>query len=64
MIGSFARARLPEMEADALDEFEALLELPDQDLYAWIVGRDAAPDGVDGPVFRALSESAHAVALK
>lgn len=64
VIGGFARDHLPEMDAVALTEFETLLEIPDQDLYAWIVGREVAPDDIDGPVFRALSESAHAVALK
>ena len=64
VIGGFARAHLPGMDTPALDEFEALLEMPDQDLYAWIVGREAAPAELDGPVFRALSDSAHAVAVK
>lgn len=61
VIGGFARARLPEMEAAELAEFEALLELPDQDLYAWIVGREPAPDDVRGPVYDALVASAVAV---
>ncbi|WP_421786552.1 succinate dehydrogenase assembly factor 2 [Hyphobacterium sp.] len=64
VIGGFARAHLPEMNATALAEFEALLEIPDQDLYAWIVGREMPPEEVDGPVFRALSSSAHAVTAK
>ncbi|GJL98196.1 MAG: hypothetical protein DHS20C06_20130 [Hyphobacterium sp.] len=61
VIGGFARARLPDMETAELAEFEALLELPDQDLYAWIVGRESAPDDVRGPVYDALVASAIAV---
>lgn len=61
VIGGFARDHLPGMSEEALDEFEALLELPDQDLYAWVVGREPAPGDIDGPVFKALAKSAHAV---
>lgn len=61
VIGGFARARLPGMGLAELDEFEALLEIPDQELYAWIVGREPAPEFIDGPVFQALAKSAHAV---
>jgi antitoxin CptB len=64
VIGGFARSNLAEMDAAALDAFEALLEIPDQDLYAWIVGREAVPAEVDGPMFQALAKSAHAVAVK
>jgi antitoxin CptB len=61
VIGGFARARLPEMDAAALAEFETLLEIPDQDLYAWIVGREPVPDDFRGPVYDALAASAVAV---
>ncbi len=61
VIGGFARARLADMSENELDEFEALLEIPDQELYAWIVGREPVPQDVDGPVFQALAASAHAV---
>ena len=65
VIGGFARANLPEMSETELAEFDALLEIPDQDLYAWIVGREPAPDEISGgAVFKALAGSAHAVAMK
>ncbi|WP_109260564.1 FAD assembly factor SdhE [Hyphobacterium indicum] len=61
VIGGFARKNLPVMDAAALDEFEALINTPDQDLYAWIVGREQVPDEFRGPVFDALAASAVAV---
>lgn len=61
VIGGFARKNLPEMDSAALNEFEALIETPDQELYAWIVGRETVPDEYRGPVFDALAASAVAV---
>ncbi len=40
----FAGARLQEMDASALDAYEALLEENDQDLYQWISGQAPAPE--------------------
>ncbi len=42
ILGAYADARLGSMDAAALDAFEALLEVGDTDLYAWI-SRDCAP---------------------
>ncbi len=61
VIGGYARKNLPSMSEAALDEFEALIETPDQDLYAWIVGREPVPDEFRGPVFDSLAASAVAV---
>lgn len=54
VIGRFAEANLAQMSADELDEFRALLEVPDQDLYGWIIGRDEAPSNFQGSVLEAL----------
>jgi antitoxin CptB len=62
IIGGFARARLSELSAQQLDEFELLLEQPDQDLYAWIIGREPTPKAFDGEILamlRAFLERAH-----
>ncbi len=50
VIGGFAAAHLAGMSENELDEFEALLALPDHDLYGWITGGNAPAD-VAGPVF-------------
>ena len=62
VIGGYARKNLPNMSEAALDEFEALIDTPDQELYAWIVGREPVPEEFKGPVFDSLAASAVAVA--
>lgn len=43
ILGRFADARLPALTSGQVDEFERLLDAPDQDVYAWIVGAEATP---------------------
>lgn len=43
ILGNFADDRLPMMSDAQLDLFEVLLEVPDQDLYGWIIERDPTP---------------------
>ena len=47
ILGTFAAAELEAMSDDDLDVFEALLEQPDQPLYAWIIGTEPAPAAFD-----------------
>ena len=54
LIGGFARAHLSDMSEDELDEFEALLNVGDNDLYAWARGHGAPPADLDGKVFARL----------
>lgn len=54
LIGGFARAHLPAMSEAELDAFEALLALPDHDLYAWATGTAAPPANLEGPVLDRL----------
>jgi antitoxin CptB len=50
ILGPFADERLVHMEPAELDQFESLLEQPDHDLYAWILGQAQAPAAIEGPV--------------
>ncbi len=43
ILGSFADRYLDEMSPEQLDQFEALLNLPDVVLYGWAIGRDPVP---------------------
>jgi antitoxin CptB len=43
VIGGFAKAHVARLSAEQLGRFEALLDCPDPDLLAWIVGRHKAP---------------------
>ena len=44
ILGSFAERHLTELSGDLVDQFEALLNCPDQTLYSWISGREPIPD--------------------
>jgi antitoxin CptB len=48
ILGPFADKRVAEFSPDQLDLFERLLEVPDQDLYAWITDRLPTPPEWDG----------------
>ncbi len=49
ILGGFADAQLTELDAAGLDAFEALLDAPDQEVYAWITESEPAPPAHDTP---------------
>ncbi len=59
IMGGFADRRLAEMSDLGLDEFERLLDAPDQDVYAWITGASPAPPEHDTPTLAALRAYRH-----
>jgi antitoxin CptB len=59
IIGQFADARIESFDAPALDDFERLIEVPNDDLYSWVVGDIAIPADYDTSVLREL-KSFHA----
>ena len=56
ILGPFADAHLERQEAHDLDHFEALLEQPDHDLYAWIIGQAEPPEAMDVPVLALIRQ--------
>ena len=54
ILGPFADQHVQGMDEDALDAFERLLEVPDQDLYAWIIDRVPTPPEWDGDLMRQI----------
>jgi antitoxin CptB len=54
IMGRFADAYIEQFDETALDHFETLIEAPNADLYAWVVGDAAAPELYDTPVLRQL----------
>jgi antitoxin CptB len=44
ILGRFADATIEALEDEGLDAFEALLDQPDQEVYAWIQGQAAPPE--------------------
>jgi antitoxin CptB len=54
IVGRFADACIDSFSDAALDEFERLIEVPNAELYAWIVGHEPVPAEQDTPVLRQL----------
>ena len=46
IVGRFADAHIATLDAAALDDFERLIEAPNAELYAWVVGTESAPAGL------------------
>jgi antitoxin CptB len=43
LVGGFADAKLPTMSPQELIVFEALLEIPDQQLLSWVTNQESVP---------------------
>jgi antitoxin CptB len=54
IMGRFADAYIEKFDEPALDDFEILIEAPNAELYAWVVGDAAAPARYDTEVLRQL----------
>ncbi len=50
----FTDAHLAGFDARQLDEFEAVLDIPDQHVFDWIMGREAPPQGLRSEVLDLL----------
>ena len=53
IVGRFADAYIGTLDDAALDDFERLIEAPNADLYAWVVGAKDVPQKYDTAVLRA-----------
>ncbi len=56
ILGPFADRYVAAFSPDELDAFERLLEVPDQDLYAWITDRLPTPPEWDGELMRKIKD--------
>lgn len=52
LLGQFARAHVMAFDAAQLDQYEALLEESDNDIFDWASGRSAVPPDKDTSVLR------------
>jgi antitoxin CptB len=50
IFGTFAAAEIESLSEAELDQFEALLAAPDQEVYGWLQGHTPAPQEFDTPV--------------
>jgi antitoxin CptB len=56
IMGRFADAAVEQLSQDELTEFERLIEVPDRELLAWVIGEMDAPAAYDTPLFRRLRD--------
>lgn len=54
VIGRFAKANLGNLTEAEVEDFRLLLEVPDQELYGWIIGREEAPENYQSSVLKKL----------
>jgi antitoxin CptB len=54
IFGAYAEAELARLDEAGLDQLEALLAAPDQEVYAWLRGAAKVPPEYDNPVFAGL----------
>ena len=54
ILGSFADDRLKTLDAEGLDAFEVLLDVPDPVIYDGVIGRAPIPDEMNTPLMREL----------
>jgi len=59
IMGRFADAAIGQLSEDELAEFEALIEVPDRQLLAWVTGEADAPTEYDTALFRRLCDFNH-----
>jgi antitoxin CptB len=56
IMGGFADASIAVMTEPELDEFERLLDVPDQEIYSWFTGEGAVPPHFDTALFRRMRQ--------
>jgi len=54
IFGTFAAREIDSLDENALDDLDALLKAPDQDVFAWLKGEVPVPAAFDTMVFRRL----------
>lgn len=59
ILGIFIEAELDRLSADELDALEALMDVPDDQLYGWIAGRAPVEPPHDTPLFERVRGLRH-----
>ena len=57
--GRFAEHVLEGLSDSELDDYERILELPDDKLFSWATGREQVPEELRSPLLDALLSLAH-----
>ncbi len=56
MLGRFADEQLATLSEAELTELEGWLEIPDQQMFAWVNGMEPAPPEIETGLFRRLRD--------
>ncbi|HET8972903.1 MAG TPA: succinate dehydrogenase assembly factor 2 [Pseudolabrys sp.] len=56
VLGKFADAHLASLTEAELDELDRWLEVPDQQIFAWVNGMEMTPQELDTALFRRLRD--------
>jgi len=56
VLGRFADDNIKTLTDTELDEVEGWLEIPDQQIFAWVSEAETVPAEIDTPLFRRLRE--------
>jgi antitoxin CptB len=59
VLGRFADAQIAGLSGPELDEVEDWLDIPDQQMFAYVNGTQATPAALDTALFRRLREFYH-----
>jgi antitoxin CptB len=59
ILGTFCDSEIERLTDVELDEFERLIEAPDQDLYGWVTGSEPIGEGFDTLFFRRILDFHH-----
>ncbi|MCA1952905.1 MAG: succinate dehydrogenase assembly factor 2 [Hyphomicrobiales bacterium] len=54
LMGRYVESAVAALAEPELAILEALIEVPDRDLFAWLTGAEPVPENYDSAVFRAL----------
>jgi antitoxin CptB len=54
IVGRFADAHIDKFDDAGLDDFERLIEAPNAELYAWVIGAETVPANYDTAVLAEL----------
>ena len=57
VLGRFADAQIGTLTDAELDEFERLLDIPDQQMFAWVSGTETVPADIDSALLRRVLAS-------
>ncbi len=60
LVGGFVAETVGDLDEVGLDALEAVLDLPDPDLFDWLTGRSPVPAEADTPMLRAMVDWAQA----